>query len=78
MNGIVGDRLAYRGKRGCQSVTCTRRDVRAFLDGRDDGPCYGWHCANCDGPSSYQGHTRIVDGELRFTCEPPTRLEEPS
>ena len=42
--------LAYRGKVGCMSVTCPRL--------RTAGPdiaCYGWHCAYCDAPCSYQG-----------------------
>lgn len=38
---------AYRGKKGCKNITCTR-------DGNPDR-CYGWHCAVCDGPSNCQG-----------------------
>ena len=41
--------LAYRGKQGCQSVTCSRL-VKAT------GGCYGWHCVDCDQPCSMQGH----------------------
>jgi len=52
---IVGP-LAYQGKEGCTDIRCTRRDARAFMDGTDDGPCYGWHCAYCDAPCSSMGH----------------------
>jgi hypothetical protein len=38
---------SYRGKAGCQNITCTR-------DGNPDR-CYGWHCLICDGPSNCQG-----------------------
>jgi len=47
--------LAYRGKVGCQSVECTRRDIRAYLDGTEES-CFGWHCAYCDEPCSSHGH----------------------
>jgi hypothetical protein len=43
--------LAYRGKEGCTSPLCTRLDLRDT-----SGPCYGWHCARCHEPCSYQGH----------------------
>jgi hypothetical protein len=43
-----GQMLAYRGKEGCTSPLCTQRD----------GACYGWHCARCDEPCSYQGHEK--------------------
>jgi hypothetical protein len=65
----IGERLAYRGKRGCQHPLCTRR-------GDYNDRCYGWHCANCDGASSYQGHTTIKDGQLVFLCGPPILSRE--
>ena len=44
--------LAYRGKAGCQDVSCTR------YYGPDPQPpaCLGWHCAYCDAPCGSQGH----------------------
>jgi hypothetical protein len=42
----VGAMVAYRGRKGCTNVTCTRIG--------DD--CYGWHCSRCDAPCSSQGH----------------------
>ncbi len=40
---------SYRGKAGCKNMTCTRMGLDF------DGPCYGWHCILCDGPSNCQG-----------------------
>jgi hypothetical protein len=48
---IIGP-LAYRGKKGCMSVTCTR----SFRDGEMNEDCFGWHCSYCDEPCSSQGH----------------------
>jgi len=47
--------LAYKGKDDCDSPVCTRLS---------SGHCVGWHCANCDEPSSHQGHF----GEGGFSC----------
>lgn len=44
--------VAYRGKKGCLSVTCTRRHI----DGKMDEDCFGWHCSYCDAPCSMMGH----------------------
>lgn len=41
--------LAYQGREGCTDVRC-RRDMRI------PDVCAGWHCGNCDQPSSQQGH----------------------
>jgi hypothetical protein len=58
---IVGP-LAYRGKEGCQSATCTRRVDIAET-------CFGWHCSYCDQPCSSQGHrcdaAEAILGEAR-------------
>ena len=48
---IVGP-LAYRGKKRCQSATCTR----SFENGVMSEDCLGWHCYYCDAPCSSQGH----------------------
>lgn len=48
---IIGP-LAYRGKKNCQSVTCTR----FYEDGEMTKDCFGWHCSYCDEPCSSQGH----------------------
>jgi hypothetical protein len=62
---IIGP-LAYRGKKGCQSATCTRRQ------GDDD--CFGWHCSYCDEPCGSQGHrcdaAEAILGESRRLAEP--------
>lgn len=61
--------LAYRGKKGCTSVTCTR-----LWDGEKmDVDCRGWHCSYCDEPCSSQGHrcdaAQAVLGEARRVAE---------
>lgn len=60
--------LAYRGKKGCTSATCTRLNVRAFLAGEEEA-CFGWHCSYCDEPCSSMGHgcdaAKAVLGEAR-------------
>lgn len=48
---IIGP-LAYRGKKGCTSATCTRM----YRDGNHSEDCLGWHCSYCDAPCSSQGH----------------------
>ena len=45
--------VAYQGKEGCRSITCTRK---FGPDGPDWSRCYGYHCAKCDAPCSSQGH----------------------
>lgn len=49
---IIGP-LAYRGKKDCESPTCTR----FFEDGKMTPDCFGWHCSYCDAPCSSQGHS---------------------
>ena len=44
--------LAYRGKKNCDDVTCTR----LWADGKMSEDCYGWHCPYCDAPCSMMGH----------------------
>jgi hypothetical protein len=64
--------LTYRGKVGCQNVTCTRH-----TDVKDR--CYGWHCSYCDAPCSYQGHrcdaAEAVLGEARRASEGDPRTQ---
>jgi hypothetical protein len=75
---VVGGRFelhsgphAYRGKEDCRDVRCTRMGDR----------CFGWHCAHCHAPSSYQGHLasgryvngefrKFKDGEMWLSCQP--------
>ena len=49
---VIGP-LAYQGKEGCESPTCTRRRLGPTDDA---GTCIGWHCSYCDAPCSSQGH----------------------
>ena len=49
---IIGP-LAYRGKKDCDSVRCTRM---WSPEGRMSADCFGWHCSYCDEPCSSQGH----------------------
>jgi hypothetical protein len=57
--------LAYCGKKGCTSVTCTRM----FIDGKISPDCRGWHCSYCDAPCGSQGHrcpaSEAILGEAR-------------
>lgn len=53
--------LAYRGKKGCRSLICTRRSITAPIE--DDPECYGWHCAYCDAPCGSQGHSNCEVGK---------------
>ena len=54
--------LAYRGKKDCWSVVCTQHpEMRKSLHS-----CYGWHCSECDQPSSQQGHA--VGSPPEFRC----------
>jgi hypothetical protein len=59
--------LAYRGKEGCESGTCTRRNVSG------ESSCYGWHCSYCDEPCGCQGHrcdaSEAILGEARRAVE---------
>lgn len=51
-----GQMLAYRGKKGCDSIVC---DHRLLVEGEPldpDEECLGWHCAVCDEPCGPQGH----------------------
>lgn len=53
---LPGQMLAYRGKKGCDSIVC---DHRLLVDGElldPDEECLGWHCAVCDEPCGLQGH----------------------
>lgn len=42
---------AYRGKKDCASITCTRM----FGPDGISKDCYGWHCTVCDAPTDAQG-----------------------
>jgi hypothetical protein len=44
--------IAYRGKKNCRSVTCTR----FWEDGKMLPDCHGWHCSYCEAACSSQGH----------------------
>lgn len=49
--------VAYQGKEGCTSWSCTRRGSLMREDGTwDAGTCFGWHCSGCDEPTSMMGH----------------------
>ena len=45
---IRGLPMAYQGGDDCESPMCRRMGP--------DGPCAGWHCGACGGPSSMYGH----------------------
>jgi hypothetical protein len=59
---MVGSGIAaYRGKKDCDNVTCTRFwDVEKQEASKD---CYGWHCALCDEPTDSQGGHRCLISE---------------
>lgn len=49
--------MAYQGKVGCKSLTCTR----IFPEGEDIS-CYGWHCPTCHEPTGPYGHDCPQEG----------------
>lgn len=56
-----GQMLAYRGKKGCDSIVC---DHRLLVPGEVPDPeeeCLGFHCARCHGPCGPAGHNQCPE-----------------
>lgn len=51
-----GTLVAYRGKKGCDSILCDHRVLTGDEQPDPDEECLGWHCAKCHEPCGLQGH----------------------
>lgn len=55
-----GTLLAYRGKKGCDSILCDHRVLTGDEIPDPEEECLGWHCGRCDEPCGLSGHVECL------------------